>query len=191
MLILQLIGENIQEIGGGESSVGNVGADGHVEKALKTVLPDSPKMQSSTEKKPRGVKTHKKDKNVLKCKALTMKISSKVLMGASLLNQRKKKKHKRNKRVKNLDQENLVNEGPSTSVKTEAQETVKPPVENGLKERVDKDSAVLTRTNSNGVSTGNQSNTKESNNLEQHTKSLAQKDLVHMLTIGADDRTSE
>ncbi|XP_076936312.1 ubiquitin carboxyl-terminal hydrolase 23-like isoform X2 [Bidens hawaiensis] len=162
--------DHTKEIGGGESSVGNVGADGHVEKALKTVLPDLPKTQGYTEKKPRGMKTHKKDKNVLKCKAVTMKVSSKVLMAASLLNQRKKKKHKRNKRVKNHDQENLVNEGPSTSVKTEARETVKPPVENGLKTRVDKDS-------------------KESNKLEQHTKSLAQKDLVHMLTIGADDRT--
>ncbi|KAK1414017.1 hypothetical protein QVD17_29754 [Tagetes erecta] len=152
-----------------------------------------PIMESSTEKKSLGVKAHqnelsdlpkikkkiggkinKKTKTSLKCKIVSMKFSSNVRMGTSLLNQRRKKKHKRNKQVKNPGQENLVNESPSSSGKTEAQETVKPPVENRIKERIDKDCAVLATHDFNGESTGSQSNPK---------------DLVRMLTVGANDRT--
>ncbi|KAI3814673.1 hypothetical protein L1987_14317 [Smallanthus sonchifolius] len=229
--------DHTMEIREGGSSGGNLGGDGHVEKALGgktniTELSDLPKVESSMEKKqfggkihtmelsdvpkmegsmvakalgekthvkessdlPKmekaiGGKAHKKVKYHLKCKIVSMKFSSNVLMGTSLLNQRKKKKHKRNKRVKNLGQENLVNEGPSTSVKIEPQKTVKPPVEYGLKERVDKDGAVLATSDFNGDSTVIQSNPKESNHLENRSRSSSQKDLVHMLTVGMDDRT--
>lgn len=189
----------------GGSFGGNSG-DGQI-KEVATKLPGLsglPKRESSVEKKARGRKRHKRVKNVLKCTVLSMKFSSNVLMGTSL-NQRKKKKHKRSKQVKNLAQEKSVNEGPSSSVKIEAQEVVKPSFENGLqkdsvnkvasfsdkidaqkavrpienlfKDRVNKDGAVLATSDCNGVSNSRQSST--------------QKDLVHMLTRGMDDRTGE
>ncbi|KAK9060674.1 hypothetical protein SSX86_021380 [Deinandra increscens subsp. villosa] len=201
--------DQAKEIGGGVSSGGNRGGDGHVELAT-TLLKSSglPKTESSmeikvlngethqkelpdtskSEKKAIGGKTHKKLKNSLKCKIVSMKFSSNVLMGTALSNQRKKKKHKRNRRVKNLGQENLVDEGPSSSVKTEAQKMVEPPVEIRLKERVDKIGAVLATSDFSGDSTRSQSKPKGANHLEHHSRSLAQKDMVHMLTIGVNDR---
>ncbi|KAM0020573.1 putative ubiquitinyl hydrolase 1 [Helianthus debilis subsp. tardiflorus] len=207
--------DHMKEIGGGELSGGNnrgnekaVGGNTNtmelpdlsktessiekkalVEKTVKTDPSDLPKTESFSEKKALGGKTDKKVKNALKCKIVTMKFSSNVLMGTSLLNKRKKKKHKRNKRVKNLGQENSVSDGPSSSAKTEPQESVKPvksPVENGLKERVDKDGAVPATSDLNGDSTGSQSHCKESKRLENCSKSSAQKNLVHMLTVGDD-----
>ncbi|KAI3803083.1 hypothetical protein L1987_31231 [Smallanthus sonchifolius] len=142
-----------------ESSSGNGGGDDCMEATPLLKTSDSPKMGRSMEKK--------------------------AFTGTSL-NQRKKKKHKRNKRVKNLAQENLVNEGSSLLVKIEVQETIKPVVDNGFKERVDEDGAVLAINDSNS---GSQLNPKESNQLENCGRSLSQKDLVHMLTRGIDDRT--
>lgn len=141
-----------------------------------------PKMGSLTKRNDADRKPNKKVKSFLKCKkVISMKFSANVLMGASL-NQRKKKKHKRNKKVKNVGQENLVNEGPSSSEKVKAQEVVKvkPPVENGFKERVNKDGAVLATNDLNGVSKGIQSNHSNANST--------QKDLVHFLTRGLDER---
>ncbi|KAJ0515238.1 putative ubiquitinyl hydrolase 1 [Helianthus annuus] len=141
------------------------------------------KKESSMENKAIEGKPRKKAKNFLKCKLISMKFSSNIRLGTSL-NQRKKKKHKRNKRVKNLAQENLVKEGPSSSVKIEAQVTVKPLVDHEFKSRVVEDGAVLATSDFKS-----QSNPKESNQLESCRRSLSQKDFVHMLTRGIDERT--
>ncbi|CAH1426595.1 unnamed protein product [Lactuca virosa] len=165
-----------------------------------------PEMGRLTKKKEVDRKPNKKVKNFLKCKKIiSMKFSANVLMGTSL-NQRKKKKHKQSKKIKKLVKENLVNEGqPSSekvkaqdvvkppvdkeksvnegqpsSEKVKAQDVVKPPVENGFKERVNKDGAVLATNDLNGVSTGIQSNHLRENST--------QKDLLHLLTRGLDDR---
>ncbi|KAL8223461.1 hypothetical protein R6Q57_018936 [Mikania cordata] len=194
-----------KDIGGGVSSGDNRVGDGHVKTATALLKASGlPKMESfinknsqqmelpcmpKMEKKAVGRKIHKKVKNSLKCKIVSMKFSSNVLMGTSLVNQRKKKKHKRSNRAKNLGRENSVNEDPSSSVKTEPQDAVRPPVENEFKERAIKDGAVLATSDLNVDSTVNQSNPKESNLLEHGCRSSSQKDLVHMLTLGTDHRT--
>ncbi|KAD6794979.1 hypothetical protein E3N88_05875 [Mikania micrantha] len=133
-------------------------------------------------------KPRRKVKNFSKYNLISMKFSSNVLMKS--LKQRKKKKHKRdkqrNKHVKNLAQENLVNEGSSLLVKIEAQEMVKPPVVNIFKDRVDEDGAVLA---TNDFNTESQLNPKDSNQLENSRRSLSQEDLLHMPTSGIDDQT--
>ncbi|KAI7728527.1 hypothetical protein M8C21_001045 [Ambrosia artemisiifolia] len=202
--------DHTKEIGGGESSGGHSGGDGYVgattallkvsglpqqersmeNKALGGIthnveLSDLPQKESSMEKKAIMGKPRKKVKNFLKCKLLSMKLSSNALLGTSL-NQRKKKKHKRNKRVKNLAPENSVNEGSSSLVKSEAQETVKPLVDDGFKPRVIEDGSVLATSDFNSRS---QSNSTESHQLENCRRSLSQKALIHMLTRGIDERT--
>nr|GEV68572.1 ubiquitin carboxyl-terminal hydrolase 23 [Tanacetum cinerariifolium] len=120
--------KNVKEIGGGESFVGNSSSDGQkVVAAATTDIVGLLKVDGSSVMKALRGKPHKKVKNHLKCKAISMKVSSKILMGI----QTKKKKHKRNKTVKNLGQENSVNEGPSSSAKIEAQEEVKNLVNGG------------------------------------------------------------
>ncbi|XP_076885044.1 uncharacterized protein LOC143534439 [Bidens hawaiensis] len=147
-------------------------------KTHNTELPNLPQKESSIKKKAYVQKPRKKVKNLLKCKVTSMKFSSNVLLGASL-NRRKKKKHKRNKRVKNLAQENLVNESLSSFVKIEVQETVKLVDDHGFKPRVVEDSAVLATSDSNS---GSQSNPKELNQSSQ-------KNFLHMPTRGIDERT--
>ncbi|KAL7601852.1 hypothetical protein Lser_V15G23820 [Lactuca serriola] len=198
-------GETLKENGRGELVVGsNSGGDGEKGAAMVVDTPDLPKMESLTNKEPHDQKVHKKAKNLpemgsltkkkdvdrkpnkkvknfLKCnKIVSMKVSANVLMGTSL-NQRKKKKHKQGKKIKKLDKENSVNEGQPSSKKVKEQDVVKPPVENGFKERVNKDGAVLATNDLNGVSTGIQSNHLRDNST--------QKDLLHLLTRGLDDRT--
>ncbi|CAI9285650.1 unnamed protein product [Lactuca saligna] len=202
------MGETLKENGGGVLVVGGSdGGDGQKGAAVVAAMvidtPDLPKMESLTNKEPLDQKPHKKAKNVpkmesltkkkdvdrkpnkkvknfLKCKKIvSMKVSANVLMGTSL-NQRKKKKHKQSKKMKNLAKENSVNEGQPSSEKVKAQDVVKPPVENGFKERVNKDGAVLATNDLNGVSTGIQSNHSRENST--------QKDLLHLLTRGLDDK---
>ncbi|KVE12558.1 uncharacterized protein LOC112505455 [Cynara cardunculus var. scolymus] len=181
-------GDPAKEIGGNESFGANGRGDGQEGVVIASAeISDLPKMGSSMEKEALGWKKHKKSKNVLKCKVLSMKFSSNVFMVTSL-NQRKKKKHKRSKKVKNLAQENLIDEGPSSSQKIEVQAAVKPSVENELKERVDKDTAVLATSNINGISAGSRAGP---NHLDDCKGASAQKDLVHMLTRGLEDRTGE
>lgn len=184
----------------------NSGGDGEKGAAMVVDTPDLPKMESLTNKEPHDQKVHKKAKNLpemgsltkkkdvdrkpnkkvknfLKCKKIvSMKVSANVLMGTSL-NRRKKKKHKQGKKIKKLDKEKSVNEGQPSSKKVKEQDVVKPPVENGFKERVNKDGAVLATNDLNGVSTGIQSNHLRDNST--------QKDLLHLLTRGLDDRTGE
>ncbi|KAL4589899.1 hypothetical protein LXL04_002811 [Taraxacum kok-saghyz] len=169
--------ENLPEV---ESLTNNKTLDQNTHKKAKNLL----KLGSLTKKKGVDQKPEKKMKSFLKCKKIiSMKFSVNVLMGTSL-NQRKKKKQKRSKKIKNLAQDNLVNEGPSSSEKVNApQEVVKPTVENGFKERVSKDGAVLATNNLNGVSNGIQSN-----NLDGCRDNSTQKDLLHLLTRGLDDR---
>ncbi|GJW68242.1 ubiquitin carboxyl-terminal hydrolase 23 [Tanacetum coccineum] len=120
--------KTVKEISSGESFVGNSSSDGQkVVAAATTDTVDLLKVDGSGVMKALRGKPHKKVKNHLKCKAISMKVSSKILMGI----QTKKKKHKRNKTVKNLVQENSVNEGPSSSAKIEAQEEVKNLVNEG------------------------------------------------------------
>lgn len=174
-----------KEIGGSESFGASGGGDGREGVVTASAeISDLPKMGSSMEKEAPGRKKHKKPKNFLKCKVLSMKFSSNIFMGTSL-NQWKKKKHKRSKKIKNLVQENPIDEGPSSSHKIEAREVVKPSVENELKKRVDKDVAVLATSNINGVSAGSRA----PNRLDGCKGASAQKDLVHMLTRGLQDRT--
>nr|XP_043623253.1 ubiquitin carboxyl-terminal hydrolase 23 [Erigeron canadensis] len=202
------------EVGVSESSRVNSGRDGQIEVVATTLLEPSglPKMESCMEEKTLGRKTHKKAKNFLKCRVMSMKFSSNVLMGTSL-NQRKKKKHKQSKRLKNVSQEDLVNEGPSTSinvkplelvklpvengfkensvlegssVKIEALKAVKCPFENGFKERVNIDGAVLATSDCNGDL--QRDAPKGSNHLDVCRGASKQKDLVRMLTRGLEDR---
>lgn len=200
-------GNPVKENGVGESSGGSGGGDGQPGAAVVAVMtttPDLPKIETLTNKdqktdkkamdlpktesltKKNAVdrKLKKKVKSFLKCKVMSMKFSASVFMGTSL-NKRKKKKHKQSKKVKNLAQENVVNEeGPSSSEKVKAQEVVKPPVENGLKDRFNKDGAVLATTDLNRVSIGIQSN--HSNGFRDN--STQKKDLLHLLTRGLDDK---
>ncbi|XP_071742192.1 ubiquitin carboxyl-terminal hydrolase 23-like isoform X2 [Rutidosis leptorrhynchoides] len=193
------VNKTLDEVNDKEIAVG----DGQI-KEVSTKLPDLSglqEMETSVEKKSRCKKSHKRAKNLLKCSVISMKFSSNILMGTSL-NKRKKKKRKQSKRIKSLEQENSFNEGPSSSDKSEAQVAVKPlfanaskensinespsssdkvnaqkavdPFESGTKHRDNKDCAVLATSECNGVSNGSQSST--------------QKDLVHMLTRGMDDR---
>ncbi|PWA53488.1 ubiquitin specific protease domain protein [Artemisia annua] len=120
--------KNVKGIGGGKSFVGNSSSDGQkVVAAATTDMVELLKVNGSSVMKALRGKPHKKVKNHLRCKAISMKISSKILMGTKT----KKKKNKRNKTVKNLGQENSVNEGPSSSAKIEAQEVVKNLVNEG------------------------------------------------------------
>lgn len=148
---------------------------------------DLPKIESLTKTKGVDRKPIKKVKSFLKCKkVISMKFSANVLMGTSLTKRRKKKQKQSKKIKKNLAQEILVNEeGPSSSEKVKAQEVVKvkPQVENGFKERVNKDGAVLATNDLNGVSMGIQSN--QINGCRDNSR---QKELVHLLTRGLDDR---
>lgn len=157
-----------------------------VENIHNTELSDLPKMESCMKKKASMKKPRKKVKNVSKGKSISMKFSLNVRMG-TLLNQRKNKKHKLNKRVKNLAQEILVNENSSSLVKIKAQEIVKPAVDNRFKERLDEGGAVLATNDSN---TKSHLNSNESNRLEIR-RTLSQKELVHMLTSGIGDRIGE
>lgn len=179
----------VKEIGGNESFGANSHSDGQEGVVTASAeISDLPKMGSSVEKEAVGQKKHKKPKNFLKCKVPSMKFSSNIFMGASLI-QRKKKKHKRSKKIKNLVQENSIDEGPSSSHKIEAQATVKPSIENELKERVHKDVAVLATSDLNGVSAGSRAVPNGPNHLDGCKGASAQKGLVHMLTRGLEDRT--